>query len=409
MAKPIDTRHRRSGPAAGGAGVGGASRPGAAARGEDARSLPAGSRAVPPLPDRRISADRAQLEDISALTTADIRAFMAHRRNDGAGARTLGRQIAALRSFARFCEQRGIAATTAFTSIRPPKQPKSLPKALSIDEARDADRHGGSDGGGAVDRGARHSRADAPLRLRAAHLRGAGADARRRADRQRRDASASSAKAGASASCRCCRRCGARSRPISRLCPFVLAPDEPLFRGARGGPLSPRIIQLAMERLRGALGLEDERHAACAAPFLRHASPRARRRSPHHPGAARPRQPVDDADLHERRFRAAARGLSHGASAGLEPEHETMMAVARMALALVLGLGGAQHAAAQARVCSGKSMLREIEQERPEVWQRGAGGIHGDPERRTACCGRSRRPARRLPGCSGRCTSPIGA
>jgi integrase/recombinase XerC len=39
-------------------------------------------------------------------------------------------------------------------------------------------------------------------------------------------------------------------------CPFNLPPDEALFRGARGGPLSPRIIQLATERLRGALGLE---------------------------------------------------------------------------------------------------------------------------------------------------------
>ena len=46
-----------------------------------------------------------------------------------------------------------------------------------------------------------------------------------------------------------------------------------------------------------------------------------------------------------------------------------MMAVARMALALVLGLGGAQHAAAQADVCSGKSLLRGIEQERPEIWR----------------------------------------
>jgi len=56
----------------------------------------------------------------------------AHRRTDGVGARSLGRQIAALRSFARFCERRGIASTTAFASVRPPKQPKSIPKALSV-------------------------------------------------------------------------------------------------------------------------------------------------------------------------------------------------------------------------------------------------------------------------------------
>jgi integrase/recombinase XerC len=41
------------------------------------------------------------------------------------------------------------------------------------------------------------------------------------------------------------------------LCPFELSPTGPLFVGARGGPLSPRILQLTMERLRGALGLPD--------------------------------------------------------------------------------------------------------------------------------------------------------
>jgi integrase/recombinase XerC len=41
------------------------------------------------------------------------------------------------------------------------------------------------------------------------------------------------------------------------LCPYDLPPDGPLFVGAKGGPLSPRIIQLVMQRLRGALGLAD--------------------------------------------------------------------------------------------------------------------------------------------------------
>ena len=37
--------------------------------------------------------------------------------------------------------------------------------------------------------------------------------------------------------------------------PYALHPDGPLFLGAKGGPLSPRIIQLVMERLRAGLGL----------------------------------------------------------------------------------------------------------------------------------------------------------
>jgi integrase/recombinase XerC len=41
------------------------------------------------------------------------------------------------------------------------------------------------------------------------------------------------------------------------LCPYELPADGPLFVGARGGPLSPRIVQLAMAGLRGALGLPE--------------------------------------------------------------------------------------------------------------------------------------------------------
>jgi integrase/recombinase XerC len=36
-----------------------------------------------------------------------------------------------------------------------------------------------------------------------------------------------------------------------------LPEDRPLFRGARGGPLQPAIIQREMQKLRGALGLPD--------------------------------------------------------------------------------------------------------------------------------------------------------
>ncbi len=42
-----------------------------------------------------------------------------------------------------------------------------------------------------------------------------------------------------------------------QLCPYQGGQGAPLFLGAKGGPLSPRIIQLAMERLRAALGLPD--------------------------------------------------------------------------------------------------------------------------------------------------------
>src|SRR5262249_49494084 len=41
------------------------------------------------------------------------------------------------------------------------------------------------------------------------------------------------------------------------LCPHDPARDGPLFVGAKGGPLSPRVVQLVMAGLRGALGLAE--------------------------------------------------------------------------------------------------------------------------------------------------------
>ena len=40
-------------------------------------------------------------------------------------------------------------------------------------------------------------------------------------------------------------------------CPFPMSRDEALFRGARGGPLSPALIRRAVQGARGRLGLSD--------------------------------------------------------------------------------------------------------------------------------------------------------
>ncbi len=206
-----------------------------------------------------------RLEDISALRPADLRAFMADRRNQGAGARTLARQIAALRSFGRFCERRGYAATTAFAVIRPPKQPKSLPKALSIPETRELIELADA----MEDEPWIAARDTAVLTL----LYGCGLRISEALGLNRAEAPV-----GILDTLRVTGK-GGRERVVPVLpavrraveayiaaCPFSLAAGEPLFRGARGGPLSPRIVQKAVERLRSALGLE-----ASATPHaLRH-------------------------------------------------------------------------------------------------------------------------------------------
>ena len=88
------------------------------------------------------------------------------------------------------------------------------------------------------------------------------------------------------------------------LCPWPAAKDEPLFRGARGGPLRGEIVRRAV--VQGAARTRPLRtdHAARAAPQLRHPPARPRRGPALAAGAARPCQPVLDPDLHRGRRRA---------------------------------------------------------------------------------------------------------
>jgi integrase/recombinase XerC len=197
------------------------------------------------------------LADIAALAPADVRAFLAARRNAGVGARTLGRQVAALRSFARFCERRGLAATAAFTLVRPPKQPRSLPRALSVAEARTL-----VETAEAMEEEPWIAARDvAVLTL----LYGCGLRISEALSIARSDAPVAGREtlriAGKGGKERIVPVLPAVARAVEAYiaaCPFHLAPDARLFRGARGGPLSPRLVQKAVERLRAALGLGRE-------------------------------------------------------------------------------------------------------------------------------------------------------
>src|ERR1039457_3135447 len=70
------------------------------------------------------------LKQLAKLTPADVRAFMAARRSDGAGNRTLLRGLAGARSFAHFLERSGNGKVGALAAVRTPKLPRSLPKPL---------------------------------------------------------------------------------------------------------------------------------------------------------------------------------------------------------------------------------------------------------------------------------------
>ena len=77
-----------------------------------------------------------------ALKPRDVRAFLAARRLEGIGSRSLMRQLAALRSFARHLERDGHGTASAFSAVRSPKVEKRLPRPLTPAAALAVDRPG---------------------------------------------------------------------------------------------------------------------------------------------------------------------------------------------------------------------------------------------------------------------------
>lgn len=185
------------------------------------------------------------------LRGADIRAFMAQRRTESLGSRSLARVLSALKSFFRFLEREGVLATEALNVIRTPKQPKSLPKALTVIEARRTI----STTEEMEERPWVAARDMAVLSLcYGAGLRIAEALALTRADLEAQTLRVT----GKGGKVRMVPLIEAVRKAIElyiELCPYKSWPEEPLFRGVKGGVLSPRLIQLRVAQLRGALGL----------------------------------------------------------------------------------------------------------------------------------------------------------
>jgi integrase/recombinase XerC len=196
-----------------------------------------------------------KIDDIKALRPADLRGFLAHRRKEGAGARSLGRHLAGLRSFLRHLERKGLVNAAGASAIRSPKQPKSLPKPLSGRQALavvafDTQMH---EEPWIAARDAAVLSLLYGCGLRISEALGLTPDVFQ----------------GRPTSLRITGK-GGKMRLVPllpvvmeavetyyKLCPYHLEGDAPLFRGARGGPLQPAIIQREMQKLRSALGLPD--------------------------------------------------------------------------------------------------------------------------------------------------------
>lgn len=197
------------------------------------------------------------LKQLAKLTPADIRAFMAARRSDGAGNRSLMRTLAGCRSFTRFLERNGKGKVAALAAVRTPKLPKTLPKPLAVSAAKkisDTELRDGEEREPWI-----IARDAAVLAL----LYGCGLRVSEALGLKGKDFTGkcdSLIVTGKGNKTRMVPLLPQVSKAIADylvLCPYKNPPNGPLFIGARGKSLSPRIVQLTMARLRGALGLAD--------------------------------------------------------------------------------------------------------------------------------------------------------
>jgi len=197
------------------------------------------------------------LKQLARLVPADVRAFMAARRSGGAGNRSLMRTLAGCRSFARFLERNGKGKVAALTAVSTPKLPRTLPKPLAATAAVQMTDSGLRDGE------TREKWIIARDAAVLALLYGSGLRISEALGLKRKDFAASAdaltvlGKGNKTRMVPMLPQVANLITDYMTLCPAKLPSDGPLFIGARGGGLSPRVIQLAMARLRGALGLPD--------------------------------------------------------------------------------------------------------------------------------------------------------
>jgi integrase/recombinase XerC len=203
--------------------------------------------------------EQISLKALAAIEPRDVRAFMASRRSGGIGSRSLMRSLAGARSFGRFLERNGKGKVGALAAVRAPKVPKTLPKPLTVNSAKrltdTALRAGEEREPWVLARDAAILALLYGSGLRISEALGLAREAVPALGKG--DSIVVSGKGNK-----------ARMVPVLpmvlqliadyvALCPYDLPDQSPIFVGARGGPLSPRIVQLTMARLRGVLGLAE--------------------------------------------------------------------------------------------------------------------------------------------------------
>lgn len=196
-----------------------------------------------------------ELEDLGGITAGEVRAWLAHLRSGETplSPRSLSQALSAIRTFHGFLDRRLDTPNAAIALVRGPKVKPGAPRPVSEDQALGLLAEPALD----PDRDAWEAARDQAVLtlLYGCGLRISEALSLKRSDVPIPDSLRITGK-------------GSKTRLVPVLpavresvdaylaaAPFALAPDEPLFRARRGGPLSARHVQATVQNLRSRLGL----------------------------------------------------------------------------------------------------------------------------------------------------------
>lgn len=205
---------------------------------------------------QKISPDKPLgIKDLANLEVHDFRRFLSGRAAQYINKSSMGRELSAVKNFFKWLSVNGIAENSAVSVIGTPRKTKLLPKALDKDDAfdllRDSKKLERKEWQGLRDRAVLCLLYGCGLRISEALSLNIG-DINENSEFLRIKGK------------------GNKERIVPvlplvwqsieaylKVCPYAPKTGEPLFLGARGERLSPRIIQRQVQKLRGLLGLSD--------------------------------------------------------------------------------------------------------------------------------------------------------
>jgi integrase/recombinase XerC len=195
------------------------------------------------------------LKALGAVAARDVRAHLARRRRDGLSDASIARLLSAIKALYRWLERKHGVQNAEIALLQGPRRTVRLPRPVSIEAAYDMISEAETDPDGEPWVQAR----DAALLclLYGAGLRLSEALSLTGADVPAPERLRIIGKGGKARSVPLILPVRAAITAYAAVCPFALTQNAALFRGVRGGPLNPRLVQRLVERLRGLLGLPD--------------------------------------------------------------------------------------------------------------------------------------------------------